>query len=222
MSIASFAKAGENKPARARRRNGLIDSRASGRGVGVCGAVVLGARDRSSAAAAGRSTNAMRASSGFRDPAYKIASRFEKAVVAGGQSDNEQRNAARTPHHLPQGIITPNGCTSRSATAAVTDIDRTHGWDHGWSSGRGVHARCAGALSDVSRTAPSKAGAPRAVFSNVELKGDVQALQGLASLLQNGPGVLLSTLPEEAGIDRGEVDDRGGDRPSPRLSPASR
>ena len=107
--------------------NGLLDRRALlGRGVVFAGAVSAGSAGSMIGAAAeplvdGPWSNEV----GAVIPPYQVASRFEKHVVRTVDNpDNVPRNSrARTPHHLLQGIITPNGLHFTICHGGVPDID---------------------------------------------------------------------------------------------------
>ena len=132
----------------------------------------------------------------------RAPSRFEKNVVRTlSNPNNEPRNShARTPHHLLNGTITPNGL----------HFTIIHGGTAGHRSGAaqarhprpgeaaaGVHARCAGALSDGVAHGVRRMRRQRApMFSNEPMQANVQALHGLVSCAE-WTGVLLSTLLEK-------------------------
>ena len=58
-------------------------------------------------------------------PPYQVPSRFEKDVVRTlSNPNNEFRNShARTPHHLLQGTVTPNGLFFSICHSGLPDID---------------------------------------------------------------------------------------------------
>ena len=58
-------------------------------------------------------------------PPYQVPSRFEKDVIrTRSNPNNEFRNShARTPHHLLQGTVTPNGLFFTIAHSGLPDID---------------------------------------------------------------------------------------------------
>src|SRR5437899_11086047 len=58
-------------------------------------------------------------------PAYQLQSRFEKDFVrTRSNPNNEFRNShARTPHHLLQGTVTPNGLFFSISHSGLPDID---------------------------------------------------------------------------------------------------
>src|SRR5216684_8609799 len=105
--------------------NGLLDRRALLRG----GAMVAGAMTTSAsltgAAAEPLQNDPWSLEMGSVVPAYQVPSRFEKDVVrTRSNPNNEFRNShARTPHHLLQGTVTPNGLFFSINHAGLPDID---------------------------------------------------------------------------------------------------
>src|SRR5262245_35282744 len=93
--------------------NGLLDRRALlGRGIMFAGAMGTGAGTSLTGAAAEPLKNdPWSLEMGTVVPSYQVPSRFEKDVIrTRSNPDNEFRNShARTPHHLLQGTVTPNG-----------------------------------------------------------------------------------------------------------------
>jgi len=188
--------------------NGLLDRRALlGRGIAFAGAAATGAGASLTGAAAEPLTEEQwMLEVGAVIPPYQTASRFEKHVVRTVDNpDNLPRNSrARTPHHLLQGIITPNGLHFTICHGGVPDIDpdKHRLVIHGLVRQPLVFTLDALARYPmVSRIGFVECGGNSApLFSNEPLQENVQALHGLASCSE-WTGVLVSTLLEEAGID---------------------
>jgi sulfane dehydrogenase subunit SoxC len=187
--------------------NGLIDRRALlGRGVMFASAAAAGVGSTVGAAAEPMVDGPWSNEVGAVIPAYQVASRFEKHVVRTVDNpDNVPRNSrARTPHHLLQGIITPNGLHFTICHGGVPDIDpdKHRLVIHGLVRQPLVFTLDALARYPmVSRIGFVECGGNSApLFSNEPLQQNVQALHGLASCSE-WTGVLLSTLLEESGID---------------------
>ena len=120
--------------------------------------------------------------------------------------NNELRNShARTPHHLLNGTVTPNGLHFSINHAGMPDIDPAQHQlvdpRHG-EAAAGVHARRAVALSAGDahgvRRMQRQFSAP--MFSNEPMQATAQALHGLVSNAE-WTGVPLSILLDEAGVD---------------------
>jgi sulfane dehydrogenase subunit SoxC len=187
--------------------NGLIDRRALlGRGVMFASAATAGIGSTVGAAAEPMVDGPWSNEVGAVIPAYQVASRFEKHVVRTVDNpDNVPRNSrARTPHHLLQGMITPNGLHFTICHGGVPDIDpdKHRLVIHGLVRQPLVFTLDALARYPmVSRIGFVECGGNSApLFSNEPLQENVQALHGLASCSE-WTGVLLSTLLEESGID---------------------
>ena len=106
--------------------NGLIDRRALlGGGGAIAGALSIAPALVTGAAAEPLADGPWSLEVGTAIPPYQLPSRFEKAVVRTVDNpDNLPRNSrARTPHHLLQGIITPNGLHFTICHGGVPDID---------------------------------------------------------------------------------------------------
>ena len=188
--------------------NGLIDRRALiGTGALFAGALGAGSAGSLTAAAAEPLTDGpWSLEVGAAIPPYQTPSPFEKNVVRTVDNpDNAPRNSrARTPHHLLNGIITPNGLHFTICHGGVPNIDPAR---HALV----IHGLVKRPLEFtlealerypmVSRIGFVECGGNSApLFSNVALQENVQALHGLASCSE-WTGVLLSTLLEETGID---------------------
>ena len=107
--------------------NGLLDRRALlGGGVMFAGAMTTGVGASLTAAAAEPLKNdPWSLEMGSVVPAYQVPSRFEKDVArTRSNPNNEFRNShARTPHHLLQGTVTPNGLFFSISHSGLPDID---------------------------------------------------------------------------------------------------
>ena len=183
--------------------NGLIDRRALlGRGAAVAGALGLSPALATGAAAEPLADGPWSLDVGTAIPPYQTPSRYEKAVVRSVDNpDNVPRNSrARTPHHLLQGIITPNGLHFTICHGGVPDIDPAQHKlvIHGLVKRPLVFTLDALArYPQTSRIGFVECGGNSApMFSNEPLQESVQALHGLASCAE-WSGVLLSTLLEE-------------------------
>src|SRR5499426_1479402 len=107
--------------------NGLLDRRALlGRGIVLAGAVTTGASTALTSAAAEPLTNGpWSLAPGVPIPPYGQPSKFEQKVVRtlSNPKREPRGSAARTPHHLLNGTITPNGLHFVIARAGETEID---------------------------------------------------------------------------------------------------
>src|SRR5262249_39315566 len=107
--------------------NGLLDRRALlGRGLVLAGAMGTGVGTSvTGAAAEPLKHDPWSVEMGSPVPAYQVPSRFEKNVVRTlSNPEHEFRNShARTPHHLLQGTVTPNGLFFTIAHSGLPDID---------------------------------------------------------------------------------------------------
>jgi sulfane dehydrogenase subunit SoxC len=188
--------------------NGLLHRRALlGRGIMLAGAAATGVGGSlTGAAAEPLSDPAWSLRVGSLMQPYQTPSRFEKDVVRTVDNpDNLPRNTrARTPHHLLQGIITPNGLHFTICHGGVPDIDPAQ---HRLVIHGLVKQPLVFSLEDlerypkVSRIGFVECGGNSApLFSNEPIQANIQALHGLASCSE-WTGVLLSTLLEETGID---------------------
>jgi sulfane dehydrogenase subunit SoxC len=186
--------------------NGLIDRRALlGRGVTIAGAVGIAPALTTGAAAEPLADGPWSLEVGAVIPPYQVPSRFEKAVVRSVDNpDNLPRNSrARTPHHLLQGIITPNGLHFTICHGGVPDIDPEQ---HKLVIHGLVRRPLVFTLETLARYPQTSrigfvecGGNSAPLFSNEPIQANVQALHGLASCAE-WTGVLLSTLLEEAGV----------------------
>jgi len=180
--------------------NGLIDRRALlGRGASIAGAVSIAPAIVTGAAAEPLKDGPWSLEAGEAIPPYQVPSRFEKAVVrAVDNPDNVPRNSrARTPHHMLQGIITPNGLHFTICHGGVPDIDPAQ---HKLVIHGLVKRPLVFTLETLARYPMTSrigfvecGGNSAPLFSNVALQANVQAIHGLASCSE-WTGVLLSTL----------------------------
>jgi sulfane dehydrogenase subunit SoxC len=184
--------------------NGLLDRRALlGRGIAVAGAV---GTSLTSAAAEPLTNGPWSLAPGVPVPAYGQPSKFEKNVVRTLSNPNmEPRNsAARTPHQLLNGTITPNGLHFVISRGGETNIDpNQHRFlIHGLVKQPMVYTLDAlHRYPMVSRTTFLECGGNSApLYSKEPIQASVQAIHGLSSCAE-WSGVLLSTLLEDVGVD---------------------
>src|SRR3979411_1093072 len=188
--------------------NGLIHRRALlGRGVLIAGAMGSGVSNSlTGAAAEPLPVDAWSLEIGAAIPPYDRPAKYEKNVVRTlTNPKNEPRTSqARTPHHLLNGTITPNGLHFVVSRTGFPDIDpdKHRLAIHGLVRQPLVFTLDALARYPmVSRIGFVECGGNSApLFSNEPLQENGQALHGLASCSE-WTGVLLSTLLEESGID---------------------
>src|SRR5215813_7667614 len=185
--------------------NGLIDRRVLlSQGTAIAGAIGVGAA--TGAAAEPLTDDPWSLAPGITIPPYGQPSRFEAKVVRTLTNPNlEPRpSAARTPHHLLNGTITPNGLHFVIARGGYPDIDpnKHRLLIHGLVRQPAVYTLDAlHRLPMVSRIAFIECGGNSApFFSNEPIQANVQALHGLVSCAE-WTGVMLSTLLEETGVD---------------------
>src|SRR5262245_35468536 len=105
--------------------NGLLDRRAFLRGGAVFAAAMTGYTLVQSAAAEPLTDDLWSREPGNLVPAYGVPSRFEKSVARTLSNPNGEPRTqhARTPHHLLNGTITPNGLHFVISHAGDPDID---------------------------------------------------------------------------------------------------
>jgi sulfane dehydrogenase subunit SoxC len=188
--------------------NGLLDRRAMlGRGLTFAGAMGTGmSAGLIGAAAEPLKDDLWSLESGELVTAYGTPSRFEKSVVRtlSNPKGEPRTQHARTPHHLLNGTITPNGLHFVISHQGNPDIDpdKHRLLIHGLVKRPLLFTLDALARYPmVSRTAFVECGGNSApLFSREPLQGSLQALHGLVSCAE-WTGVLLSTLLEETGID---------------------
>ena len=188
--------------------NGVLHRRALlGRGIMLAGAMGTGVgASGASAAAEPLKNDPWSLETGSVLPPYQVPSRFEKdAIRTRSNPDNEFRTShARTPHHLLQGTITPNGLFFTICHSGLPDIDPAQHKlvIHGLVKQPLVYTVESLArypmVTRVHFLECSGNSAP--MFSNEPVQATAQALHGLVSNAE-WTGVLLSTLLEETGID---------------------
>lgn len=188
--------------------NGLLDRRMLlGRGVLFAGAMGTGIGGTIAVAAAEPLTvQPWSLTPGTPIPPYGQPSRFEaKTVRTLTNPDVEPRtSAARTPHHLLNGTITPNGLHFVIARSGFPDIDPDQHRlvIHGLVKQPLVFTLDAlHRYPMVSRISFLECGGNSgALYQKEPIQANVQALYGLVSCAE-WTGVKLSTLLDEAGVD---------------------
>jgi sulfane dehydrogenase subunit SoxC len=188
--------------------NGLMDRRALlGRGIVFAGAMSAGAgASLTGAAAEPLPVDSWSLAPGTVIPAYGQPAKYESKVVRtlANPKGEPRTMAARTPHHLLNGTITPNGLHYVISRTGFPDIDPDkhrlviHGLvKRPLSFSLDALAR----YPMVSRISFVECGGNSApLFSKDPVQADVQAIHGLLSCAE-WTGVRLSTLLEETGID---------------------
>src|ERR1700732_1963236 len=188
--------------------NGLLDRRMLlGRGIMFAGAMGTGAAGSlTGAAAEPLKDDPWSLEMGSVVPAYQVPSRFEKDVVRmRSNPNNEIRTShARTPHHLLQGTVTPNGLFFSICHSGLPDIDPAQ---HKLVIHGLVKQPLVYTVESLSRYPMVTrmhflecSGNSAPMFSSEPLQVTAQAIHGLVSHAE-WTGVLLSTLLEETGID---------------------
>jgi sulfane dehydrogenase subunit SoxC len=186
--------------------NGLLHRRALlGGGIAIAGAMGAGP-SVTGAAAEPLAVDPWTLEPGSNSKAYELPSRFEKNTVRTLSNPNGEPRTqhARTPHHLLNGTITPNGLHFTIVHGGTPDIDpdKHRLAIHGLvkqpklftletlarypMESRSYFVECGG------NSAP--------MFSREPLQGTVQQLHGLVSCAE-WTGVRLSTLLDEVGVD---------------------
>src|ERR1700751_4144343 len=209
---------GKSSPMEAVAGNGLLDRRVLlGRGVILAGAIGTAPLGSLTGAAAEPPTDAQAADAPLTDAPwslepgaaigpYERPSRFEKGVVRTVANPDRLPGAqgARTPHHLLNGAITPNGLHFVVSWGGAPDIDpdKHRLVIHGLVKRPLVFTLDALARYPMTTrvTFLECGGNSGPLFSPQPLQADVQALHGLASCAE-WTGVRLSTLLEETGVD---------------------
>ena len=189
------------------RRQWLLDRRALlGRGIALAGAVGTGVGTSLTAAAEPLSNGPWSLAPGVPIPPYGQPSKFEQKVVRtlSNPKLEPRGSAARTPHHLLNGTITPNGLHFVIARGGETEVDpdRHRLLIHGLVREPMVYTLDAlHRYPMVSRISFVECGGNSApLYSKEPIQANVQALHGLCSCAE-WTGVMLSTLFEEVGID---------------------
>jgi sulfane dehydrogenase subunit SoxC len=202
-------KTGSDHPIERVAGNGLLDRRALlGRGVVLAGAMGAGTAGATTGAAAEPlKDEAWSLEFGSTLPAVQTPSRFEKDVVRTlSNPKGEFRNShARTPHHLLSGTVTPNSLHFSINHCGVPDIDPAL---HKLVIHGKVRQPLEFSLESLSRyplvtrmAFVECAGNSAPMFSNEPMQVTAQAIHGLVSNSE-WAGVALSTLLDEAGVDR--------------------
>src|SRR5437867_6173047 len=186
--------------------NGLLHRRAFLRGGAALAGAMTGYTLTQSASAQQLADDPWSLSPGNTVPDYGVRSRFEKNVVRtlSNPRGEARTQHARTPHHLINGTLTPNGLHFVISHAGDPDIDP----DKHRLVIHGLVKRPLAFTLDalarypmVSRMTFLECGGNSApLFSNEPIQASVQALHGLVSCAE-WTGVRLSTLLEETGID---------------------
>src|SRR5262252_8345279 len=188
--------------------DGLLDRRALlSQGAALAGAMSVGAVGATTGAAAEPLVNdPWSLAPGITIPPYGQPSRFEdKTVRTLTNPKLEPRgSAARTPHHLLNGTITPNGLHFVIARGGETEIDpdKHRLVIHGLVTQPMVYTLDAlHRYPMVSRISFVECGGNSApLYSKEPIQANVQALHGLCSCAE-WTGVMLTTLLEEVGVD---------------------
>jgi len=186
--------------------NGLLDRRAFLRGGAAFAGAVMGYTFVGSAAADPLQEQPWSLEPGAISPPYEKRSRFEEKVARtlSNPKGEPRTQHARTPHHLINGTITPNGLHFTIVHAGTPDIDpdKHRLVIHGL-----VKRPLEFTLEALARypmvsrmTFVECGGNSSPLFSKEPAQGSVQALHGLASCAE-WTGVRLSTLLDESGVD---------------------
>src|SRR5881628_2904091 len=186
--------------------NGLLHRRAFLRGGATLAGAMSAYRLVPSASAQKLADDPWSLAPGAAVPDYGVRSRFENKVVRTLSNPNAEPRTqhARTPHHLLNGTLTPNGLHFVISHAGDPDIDpdKHRLVIHGL-----VKQPLAFTLEALARypmvsrmTFVECGGNSAPLFSKEPIQASVQALHGLASCAE-WTGVPLSTLLEETGID---------------------
>jgi sulfane dehydrogenase subunit SoxC len=188
--------------------NGLINRRALlGRGIALAGATSAGAGATfTSAGAEPLPVDPWSLTIGSTIPAYETPAKYEKHVVRTLTNPNHEprTSQARTPHHLLNGTITPNGLHFVVSRTGFPDIDpaKHRLVIHGLVKQPKVFTLEALARYPMeSRICFVECGGNSGpLYSKDPVQANVQAIHGLVSCSE-WTGVRLSTLLEETGID---------------------
>jgi sulfane dehydrogenase subunit SoxC len=186
--------------------NGLLHRRAFLTGGAAVAAAITGYTLSDSIAAQQLADDPWSATAGSLLTDYGMPSRFEKTVgrTLSNPQGEPRTSHARTPHHLLNGTITPNGLHFVISHSGNPDIDPgTHRLViHGLV--RRPLVFTLDALTRypmVSRMAFIECGGNGALLASREpINATVQAIHGLVSCAE-WTGVMLSTLLEETGLD---------------------
>jgi sulfane dehydrogenase subunit SoxC len=186
--------------------NGLLDRRALLSGIVLAGAGGTGIAASRVASAAPLTEAPWSLEPGKAIVPYEAPSRFERNVTRTLSNPSFQPGVqgARTPHHLLNGTITPNGLLFVVSGGGAPDIDpdKHRLVIHGLVKRPRIFTlEALGRYPTVSRMTFLECGGNSApLFSPEPIDANVQALHGLASCAE-WTGVKLSTLLDETGID---------------------
>ena len=186
--------------------NGLLDRRAFLRSGAAVAGTVMGYTFVRPAGAAPLAEEPWSLAPGSPSKPYEQRSRFEEKIgrTLSNPNGEPRTSHARTPHHLLDGTITPNGLHFTIVHSGRPDIDpdKHRLVIHGLVKRPLVFTL--DSLSRypmVSRFSFVECGGNSApMFSREPIQASVQALHGLASCAE-WTGVRLSTLLDETGID---------------------
>src|SRR5215470_2820362 len=188
--------------------NGLLHRRALlERGVMLAGAVATGAGSQLASASAEPLTNGSLEprARGAHPPLWPaVEIRAEGGAHAQQPQARARTSGARTPHHLLNGTITPNGLHFVVARGGETEIDpdKHRLLIHGLVRQPMIYTVDAlHRYPMVSRISFVECGGNSApLYSKEPIQGNVQALHGLCSCAE-WTGVALATLLDEVGVD---------------------
>jgi sulfane dehydrogenase subunit SoxC len=188
--------------------NGLINRRALlGRGIALAGATTAGAGATfTSAGAEPLPVDPWSLTIGSTIPAYETPAKYEKHVVRTLTNPNHEprTSQARTPHHLLNGTITPNGLHFDRSHSGTPDIDPDQHrlLIHGLVKRPLVFTLEALARYPMeSRIAFIECGGNSGALNAPQAQPlNVQAIHGLVSCAE-WTGVRLATLLDEAGVE---------------------
>ena len=187
--------------------NGLLDRRALlSTGVLFAGAAAAtGVTGIASAAAEPLAVDSWSMNIGAPIPPYSTPSKFESKVIRTiANPDRPGNNQSRTPHHLMDGAITPNGLHFIITRTGAPDIDpdKHRLLIHGL-----VKQPLIFSLNDLMRYPMESrvsfvecGGNSGPLWSKEPIQANVQAIHGLLSCAE-WTGIRLSTILDEAGID---------------------
>jgi sulfane dehydrogenase subunit SoxC len=189
-------------------RNGLIHRRALlGRGVLFAGAAAAGAGGSlTGAAAEPLPVDAWSMAPGEKIPPYGVPAKYENKVIRTLTNPNHEprTSQARTPHHLLNGTITPNGLHFVVSRTGFPDIDpdKHRLVIHGLVKQPLVFKlETLARYPMITRVNFVECGGNSAPLYNKDaIQANVQAIHGLVSCSE-WTGVRLSALLEETGID---------------------
>jgi len=189
--------------------NGLLDRRVLlGRGILLAGAAATGVGSSlTGAAAEPLKDDPWSVGAGSNSVGYEPRSKYEQQRVnriLSNPNGEPRTSHARTPHHLLNGTITPNGLHFTIVHSGIPDIDpdKHRLVIHGLVRQPKVFTlESLSRYPMVSQTTYVECGGNSGpMFSNEPLQATVQQIHGLCSCAE-WTGVRLSTLLEECGVD---------------------